>query len=137
MPRSAFAITLAVACIVAGCSSYNPQSTAPRYSAAEEKKAYPANYRPEILAFLRTFLNDPTNIRNAAIAEPVFRAVGAEERYVVCLRFNARRGSGYAGLRENQMVFIRGRFERMTEARQGECKGAKYQPFPELERLTR
>jgi hypothetical protein len=59
---------------------------------------FPANYRTEVLAFLRTYLNNPVGVRDAAMAEPVERVVGGRQRYVVCVRFSARESDG--GYRE-------------------------------------
>jgi hypothetical protein len=100
--------------------------------------AYPTNYKAELLAFLRTYLNDPSNIRDAFISEPSVRIVGAETRYVVCVRYEARRSSGeYAPSRERLAVYYGGRFDRFLESAREQCAGATYQPFPELERLSR
>jgi len=100
--------------------------------------AYPANYKAELLAFLRTYLNDPSNIRDAFISEPSVRTLGAESRYVVCVRYEARRSSGeYAPSRERLAVYYGGRFDRFLESAREQCAGVTYQPFPELERLSR
>jgi hypothetical protein len=99
---------------------------------------YPASYKTELLAFLRTYLNDPSNIRDAFISEPSVRTVGGETRYVVCLRYEARRSSGeYSPSRERMAVYYAGRFDRFLESAREQCSGATYQPFPELERLSR
>ena len=47
----------------------------------------PTNFKPEILAFLHTYLNNPVGVRDGQIAEPVQRTIGGRPRYVVCLRF--------------------------------------------------
>jgi hypothetical protein len=100
--------------------------------------AYPANYRADLLAFLRTYLNDPSNVRDAFISEPSVRILGTETRYVVCVRYEARRSSGeYAPSRERMAVYYDGRFDRFLESAREQCAGATYQPFPELERLSR
>lgn len=100
--------------------------------------AFPTNYKAELLAFLRTYLNDPSNIRDAFISEPSVRIVGAETRYVVCVRYEARRSSGeYVPSRERLAVYYGGRFDRFLESAREQCAGATYQPFPELERLSR
>lgn len=120
---------------IAGCSSFPEQQPPPIVS---EPNVLPANYRAEILAFLRTYLNDPTRIRSASISEPALRSTGREERYAVCLRFNARKTNGeYEGVRERIVFFLTGKLDAMTEARREQCAGAVYQPFPELEALTR
>ena len=59
---------------------------------------FPKNYRTEVLAFLKTYLNDPVGVRDAVMAEPVERVVGGRLRYVACLRFSPRESDG--GYRE-------------------------------------
>ncbi len=48
---------------------------------------FPANYKSEIISFMRTYLNNPAGVRDAGMAEPVQRVVGGRLRYVSCLRF--------------------------------------------------
>lgn len=103
-----------------------------------ENQPFPANYRSELLALLRTYLNDPTGIREAGIAEPAQKEVGGRRRYVVCVRFNARNAAGrYAGVKERAGMYIDGRLDRIIEETEDLCKGAAYGPFPEMEKLTR
>jgi hypothetical protein len=102
-----------------------------------ENQPYPANYRPELLALLRTYLNDPTGVREAAIAQPVQKEVGGRRRYVVCVRFNARGTGGYAGVKERAGMYIDGRLDRVIEDAGELCAGATYAAFPEMEKLTR
>jgi hypothetical protein len=103
----------------------------------DEARNYPANYKADIIAFIRTYVNDPTNIRDAAVSEPSFQQVGSEDRFVACLRFNAKGpGGSYAGVKDNLVIFAAGRLDRMMPA-QNRCTGAAYEPFPELGRLTR
>jgi hypothetical protein len=98
---------------------------------------FPDRYRAEILAYQRSYLNDPTGIRAAAITQPALRKVGSVERYVVCVRFNAKAAGGtYAGVRDHIAVFLAGKLDQMAATRE-ECRDAAYEPFPELERLTR
>ena len=103
-----------------------------------ENQPYPANYRPELLAFLRTYLNDPRGVREASIAQPAQKTVGGRLRYVACVRFNARGTDGsYAGVKQRGAMYIDGRFDRMIEDAAELCEGATYAPFPEMEKLTR
>lgn len=98
----------------------------------------PASYRADITAFMRTYLNDPSRIRDAAVSEPELKTFDGVNRYLVCLRYNARRGSGqYAGVKDSLVLFLDGRLDRIVDNAREICKGAAYQPFPELERLTR
>lgn len=99
---------------------------------------FPNNYRAELLAFLKTYLNNPVGVRDAVMAEPVQRVVGGRLRYVVCLRFTARESDGgYREPRERAFLFVDGRFDRIVENASEPCAGAVYTPFAELEKLTR
>ncbi len=99
---------------------------------------YPADYRSEALAFLRTYLNDPVGVHDAAMAEPVQRSVGGRPRYVSCLRFAAREPDGsYRDARERALVFINGRLDRILENPGDVCVGAVYAPFPDLQKMAR
>jgi hypothetical protein len=98
----------------------------------------PSNYRPEILAFLHTYLNSPVGVRDGQIAEPVQRTVGGRPRYVVCLRYSERQSDGsYRDPRDRAIVFVNGRLDRIMANPSEECAGAVYGPFPELEKMQR
>jgi hypothetical protein len=102
--------------------------------------AYPANYRTDILAGMHAYLNDPTGIRDAAIAVPVLKPASTSfpARYMVCLRFNPRKSAtDYAGVKDVAAVFLAGRFDQFIETPKELCADANYTPFPELEKLTR
>ena len=99
---------------------------------------FPDNYRPELLAFMKTYLNNPVCVHDAAMAEPVQRTVGGRLRYVSCLRFTPRELDGsYREPRQRAIVYVNGRLDRMIENAGEVCAGATYAPFPELERMTR
>ncbi|MEH2533220.1 hypothetical protein V1277_000394 [Bradyrhizobium sp. AZCC 1588] len=99
---------------------------------------FPKNYRAEVLAFLKTYLNDPVGVRGAVMAEPIERVVGGRLRYVVCLRFSPRESDGgYREPRERAILFVDGRLDRIIENAAEPCAGLPYAPFAELEKLTR
>jgi hypothetical protein len=99
---------------------------------------FPENYRAELLAFMRTYLNDPVGVHDAALAQPVERTVGGRVRYVTCLRFTPRESDGsYRELRERAVLYVNGRLDRMVEKASDICAGAVYISFPELGKLTR
>jgi hypothetical protein len=99
---------------------------------------YPDNYRTELLAFMKTYLNNPVGVHNAALAEPVQRTVGGRLRYVSCLRFIPRESDGsYRDVRERAILYVNGRLDRVIENASDVCNGATYAPFPDLEKLTR
>ncbi len=118
-----------------GACAHNSSGDA---AANSELNTPPADYRREILGAMHAYLNDPSGIRDAAIAEPALRTIGNSTRYVVCVRFNAKkRGGGYAGEKEMAAVFMVGRFDRFVDKAQEPCAGADYTPFPELQKLSR
>jgi hypothetical protein len=121
---------------LAGCGGGGGLS-GPETAGGAAANKYPDNFRAEILAYQRSFLNDPTGIRGAGITHPAVKSVGSIERYVVCVRFDAKGPTGaYAGTREHLAIFLAGKLDQMGLARE-ECRGAAYEPFPELERLRR
>lgn len=108
----------------------------PQDSVTGEANVYPAAYRAETLAFLRSYLNDPRGVRDAFISEPSLRDVGGTKRYALCVRYNARKSTGqHEGAKDRLVVFLAGRLDTMIEARHDECKDAAYKPFTELQRL--
>ena len=99
---------------------------------------FPANFKSEILSFMKTYLNNPVGVRDAAMAEPVQRVVGGRLRYISCLRFNARdSGGNYREARERAVLYVDGRLDRVIENAGEVCAGAVYASFPELEKMTR
>lgn len=127
---------LSLALLGAGCGKYEGTYTQPTVTG--EANIYPANYRADTVAFLKTWLNDASGIRDAAISEPALRQAGPVQRYVLCVRFNAKNSTGkYQGTKDRMVVFLAGRLDTMVDAKRDECAGANYQPFPELERLSR
>jgi hypothetical protein len=102
------------------------------------EQPFPANYRAELLAFMKTYLNNPVGVRDAAMAEPVQRTVGGRLRYVSCLQFTPRESDGsYGNMRERAVLYVNGRLDRVVENASEICAGAVYAPFPELTKMTR
>ena len=138
------ALTLAVA--LTGCGSGRSR---------EEREArinvYPDNYRADLLAALHTYVNDPTNIRDAYLSDPAIKPLGTQNRYVACVRYNAKNSDGrYTGNREVLATFVAGRFDQFVDlqlnpanqssqatAMKELCAQADYKRFPELEAMTR
>lgn len=99
---------------------------------------FPDRYRDQILAFMRTYLNNPVGVREAGIAEPAQRTVGGRLRYVVCLRYSAKDTDGnYRPARERGVMFVDGRLDRIIDNPTEPCAGASYAAFPELEKMSR
>jgi hypothetical protein len=122
------AAALALGLLLAGCAvggAIGVDSDAPQ--------PFPANHSAEIVAFLRTYLNDPAGLRDAALAEPVERPLGGRVRWVSCVRFTPPRGRP----QELAIVHVDGRLDRVASNAAELCTGVVHAPFPELEKLSR
>ena len=124
--------------MLTACAGDGPASMTYTDDRGLANQPYPANYKPELLAFMKTYLNNPVGVRNAAMADPVQRTVGGRLRYVSCLRYASREFDGtYQGVGERAVVYVDGRLDRIVEKGAELCAGATYAPFPDLEKLTR
>ncbi len=158
-------ILVPLAMLLASCSSFrsNPDEPSPSERAAirEAQNVAPANYRADVIAYMRNYLNDPTGVRNASISQPQIKDLATGARYVACMRYDAKKsGGGYAGTKTALIVFISGKLDRViqpqvtraprenaetadgAEVRESgqireACKDAAYGPFPELQAMTR
>jgi hypothetical protein len=157
--RIACGIILAGAAALAGCTSELGPTQAELRANWDAQNVFPQNYKNDLLAFLRTYLNNPQGVRDAGVSAPVLKRVGPGERYVVCLHYNARDTFGkYTGRKEAAAVFVGSKLDRFAElvrerpqageaesAASGEgaraprelCKDAAFAAFPELEALRR
>lgn len=129
---------LALGVVISACASGNYEvSQEVRKAEWEAKNVYPQNYRAEIVAYLRTYLNDPTGLKDAAISEPVRKTMGLGDRYVSCVRYRAKGGNGETALsRDHLVVFVQGKLDAFKDGKE-QCSSVSYAPFPELEALTR
>lgn len=130
-------LVAALSLTLAGCSSDWLNA---RDRALQANTTPPApTYRADIVAFMRTYLNDPTGVRDAFISEPALRALESVDRYTVCLRYTARKTGSreYAPSKDSLVVFRDGRLDRVVDNAREACKDAAYQPFRELENLSR
>jgi hypothetical protein len=123
---------------LAACLESEETRTTSFVESANATDPFPANYKPEILAFLKTYLNNPVGVREAAIAEPVQRTVNGRVHYVSCLRFAERQSDGsYREARERGILFVSGRLDRIITNAAEQCAGVAYAAFPELEKMQR
>jgi hypothetical protein len=79
IPAKSLAILL-LPLTLAGCLESDETRSTSFVESANAEQPFPANYRPEILAFLKTYLNNPAGVHEAAIAAPVQRTVGGRAR---------------------------------------------------------
>jgi hypothetical protein len=136
-------LALATALMLGGCSTDTVPFPEQHDMAArwEAQNVYPANYKGDLLAYLRTYLNSPEHVRGAAVAPPQLKTVGPGQRYIACVRYNARDSDGkYMGVKDGAAVYVSGRLDQFLDQPKMTreiCKDAAYAPFPELEKLTR
>ena len=130
--------TLLLALSLAACASSSTEPSPEQQRAAwEAQNIFPQTYKAEILAYMRNYLNDPRNVREAVASEPTLRPMGLGNRYVSCLRYKLTDTSpGYPSGREHIIIYVGGKLDAVREAKD-QCAGAVYVPFPALERLTR
>ena len=126
--------------LAGGCSTDEGPSQAELRAQWDAQNSLPQNYKQDMLAFLRTYLNDPSHIRNGAVSSPVLKTVGPGQRYVACVRYNARDNHRkYMGVKTGAAVYVSGKLDRFFDGKQAEpyCKDAAFAPFPQLARLKR
>ena len=126
---------------LAGCATEVGPSTAELKAKWDAENVFPQAYKQDLLAYLRTYLNDPSHVRAAAVSQPQLKYIGPGDRYVACVRYDARNTDGkYQGSKDGAAVYVAGKLDRFfdvpREVREL-CKDAAFAPFPELEKLTR
>ncbi len=69
-----------------------------------------------MLAFLHTYLNDPSHVRDAAVSQPQLKYIGPGDRYVACVRYNARNTDGkYQGSKDGAAIYVAGKLDRFLD----------------------
>jgi len=134
-----FAVILTLPVLLSACAG-GDDSRSVTYTddRGVSNQPFPANYRTEILAFMRSYLNNPAGMHEAALAEPTQRVIGGRLRYIACIRFIPREADGsYREPRERGILFVDGRLDRLLENASEPCAGAVYAPFPDMEKMTR
>ena len=111
MRRSAkFAAMMLLPIVLSACAaSDDGKSITYTDDRGVSSQPFPKNYRTEVLAFFKTYLNNPVGVRDAVMAEPIERAI----------------------------LFVDGRLDRIIENAVEPCAGVAYAPFVELEKMTR
>ncbi len=101
-----------------------------------EANIMPTDYKAEIVVTLQQTLDDPSNIREAQISDPRLETFGAEQRYIVCVRYNARDFTKrYMGAKDYIAYFFGGHLNQLIAATPEQCGRAAYKPFPEAEKI--
>jgi ABC-type Fe3+-hydroxamate transport system substrate-binding protein len=96
----------------------------------------PTNFKKEIVDTFMVTLVDPTNVREAYVSDPILRPAGLNQRYSVCIRYNARGAARqYVGSKDQIAFFYDGKLNQLVDATKEQCGNAAYKPFPDLEKL--
>jgi hypothetical protein len=133
--------TVALGAVLLALAGCNSEWAANRDRMLQANTTPPISYRTDIVAFMRTYLNDPRGVHDAYVSEPALRTFESLDRYSVCIRYNARKRNGqYAGSKDSLVLFRDGRLDRIVEldrppSAREICKDAAYQPFPELQNM--
>jgi ABC-type Fe3+-hydroxamate transport system substrate-binding protein len=129
MRRIARAVFPLIAVVLAACSSSGDK-------AEPDPNIFPTNYKREVVDTMMTALDDPTNVRDAFISEPALVPVGKDQRYAVCVRYNARDlARRYVGSKDRIAFFFAGHLNQFVDATPAQCGKAAYKPFPEAEKI--
>src|SRR5690349_17244656 len=114
--RLAFGCLAIVLAGLGGCTTDIGPSEAELKAHWEAQNVFPAGYKDDLLAFMRTYLNDPAHVRDAGASVPQLKTVGPGPRYVACVQFNARSGDGkYQGLKEGAGIYVSGKLDRFLD----------------------
>ncbi|MGH6726237.1 MAG: hypothetical protein ACREB8_06800, partial [Pseudolabrys sp.] len=68
-------LALAAVLLVGGCATEIGPSPAEIKAQWDAQNVFPQNYKTDLMAFLRTYLNDPTHIQGAAVSQPQLKNV--------------------------------------------------------------
>lgn len=99
-----------------------------------EPGLFPANYKTEIIEFLRVSLT--TRVRDAYVAQPVLRPMGKVQQYVTCVRYRPLDEKNQPADSETKLaIFLGGRLMQFIPGDPQVCGGLAYQRFPEMESL--
>ncbi len=130
--RACLLATLSLALAACGSSWFGSD----KKDVIVDPNLFPANYRKEIIDTMRSVLVDPNKVQNAGITDPFLAKAGADQRYVVCVRYNARDSFGhYQGPKDRIGYFWAGHLNQLVDPPGDQCAKAPYKPFPELEQL--
>ena len=120
---------------LAACSSACSQ----REPEAVQENILPTDIKATIIDMLHSQLEDPTNIRDAALSEPALKPVAGTTRYVVCFPIQSagRAAADTMGIKNQAVIYYAGRPTQIISSTHELCGGVAYQPFPELQKLCR
>jgi hypothetical protein len=123
-------LLLALALSFGGCAKHSRAEIEAENEAA--LNTFPTDYRPQLLRFLGTTLNDP-EFRDASISEPALKPIsGGVSRYVVCVRFTDQGGTeAHPHIDDKLAIFFHGNVNQLIDADANQCAAVTYKPLVE------
>ena len=113
--RALLVVALATASL-GGCATEVGPSSSELKANWDAQNVFPEKYRQDLLAFLHTYLNDPSHVRGAGVSQPQLKYIGPGDRYVACVRYNARNTDGkYQGSKDGAAVYVAGKLDRFFD----------------------
>jgi hypothetical protein len=139
---AAFVLAGLLGTLLSGCATNDGTPSEAELKARwEAQNVYPEAYKQDLLAFLRTYLNNPEHVRGAQASQPLRKMVGPGERFVVCVRYRElKEGGKYSPPKDGVATYVSGKLDRFFDAPNDIktlCKDVPLAPFPELETLKR
>jgi hypothetical protein len=141
---AAAAVLLPLTIMLAGCGTSGEPTQADLRATWEGRNVAPVNYKADILAYMRTYLNDPSGVRNAAVSAPARKVIPGDpaDRFTSCVRYTAKTSTGQYGAQKTGFaVYANGKLDRFIETPvlvvREVCREAAFAPFPELQQLKR
>lgn len=135
----AFLIGICLAAALGGCSSSDSifSFSKPPEPKPLDPKEFPSNYKTEIATFMRTYLENPRNVRDAYVGQPVLKPVNGQPQYITCVRYNPRNRQGqYQGTKTSLAIFLGGQITQFLDGKPEMCGDLNYQRFPEIEAMV-
>jgi len=124
-------LLFALASTLAACADSKAPKTA-------DSNTIPTKYKDEVIETLKELFvkTDTVSVTGAFITDPTLRPVDNEQHYTICVRYMAHSTvPGVTGNAERIGYFYNGHLNQLVEADGGQCRGAPYKPFPELDRV--
>jgi len=118
---------------LAACSSFRESPKPP------DPNVMPTDYKAQLQTELHRRLADPVGVRDAFLSTPTLHQAGGVERYISCMRYTAKDETGaYAPPSERAAFFYHGQLTQIVDdGAKDLCRGAPYQPWPELTRMCK
>ena len=132
--------SLLIGLVAGGCSMFGGGDKSDAPAIVVDPNLFPSDYKAQVLGLMQSRLADPTGVRGAFISDPMLKPVEGttDARYVVCVRYDAKNGSGrYLGSKDRVAFFLAGKLNQFVDDIANNCVGANYMPFPEAQALRK